>query len=190
MIACWSRVSQFGGKHSFSQLDCGHSRSAHNTLTGEMEIDGRRWPVKMGDFVYKVTHHTGKSSRTQTYRFSYAIMHLPFARAPDLLVRREGMFDKLAGVLGFDDIDFESAEFSRRFHVKGTDKRFTYDVIHPRMMEFLMGSDPPTVDIEQGRCCLSDGKRRWEPPEFEARLAWAREFFDRWPDHVTKVLEG
>lgn len=33
----------------------GHSRCAYNTLTGEVEIDGRRWPAKMGDFNYKVT---------------------------------------------------------------------------------------------------------------------------------------
>ncbi len=166
----------------------GHGRAAFNTMTGEMEIDGRHWPVKMGDFVYKVRRRSGKTTQTHTYRFSYAILHLPFPQVPDLLVRREGMFDKVAGALGFDDIDFESAEFSRRFHVKSTDKRFAYDVIHPRMMEFLMGSNAPTVDIEHGRCCLSDGKRRWEPADFEATLAWARDFFDRWPDHVLGEL--
>lgn len=168
----------------------GHSRAAYNTLTGELEIDGRRWPAKMGDFIYKVTQSTGQSTSTRTYRFSYVIAHLPFAGVPDLLVRPEGMFDKLAGAFGFDDIDFESAEFSRRFHVKSPDKRFAYDVIHPRMMEFLLSSDAPTIDIEYGRCCLSDGRRRWEPQEFEARVNWIREFFDRWPDHVTEGLEA
>ena len=168
----------------------GHSRAAYNTLTGDVEIDGRRWAAKMGDFIYKVTRHTGKTTTTQTYRFSYLILHLPFTSVPNMLVRPEGMFDKLAGAFGFDDIDFESAEFSRRFHVKSSDKRFAYDVIDPRMMEFLMAGDPPTVDIEFGRCCLSDGRRRWEPDQFERQLAWARAFFDRWPDHVTARLEA
>ncbi|MCZ6810529.1 MAG: hypothetical protein O7D97_00875, partial [Planctomycetota bacterium] len=98
---------------------------------------------------------------------------------PDLLIRREGMFDKLAGAFGFDDIDFESAEFSKRFYVKSPDKRFAYDVIHPRMMEFLLGGDPPTVDIEAGRCCLSDGRHHWSPEGFGATLNWVIEFFDR-----------
>ena len=166
----------------------GHSRVAKNTLTGEIDVAGRRCPAKMGDFTYKVTTHSGNSSSTQTYRFSYLIVHLPWAGVPDLLVRREGMFDKIAGALGFDDIDFESAEFSRRFHVKSADKRFAYDVIDARMMEYLLAGDTPTVDIENARCCLSDGSHRWEPPQFEQTLAWLTAFFDRWPDHVVARL--
>ncbi len=166
----------------------GHSRAAYNTLWGDLDIDGRRWPAKMGDFTYKVTRSTGKSTSTQTYRFSYLILHMPWSSVPDLLIRREGMFDKIAGVLGFDDIDFESAEFSRRFHVSSPDKRFAYDVVHPRMMEFLMTGDPPPVDIENTRCCISDGKRRWEPVEFRQKLAWITEFLQLWPEHVLASL--
>ncbi len=168
----------------------GHSRAAYNTMWGELELKGQVWPAKMGDFTYKVTTHTGKSSSTQTYRFSYLIVHLPFGRVPDLLIRREGIFDKLAGAFGFDDIDFESAEFSRRFLVKSPDKRFAYDVIHPGMMEFLLAGEPPAIDIEYGRCCLSNGRRRWEPHEFKGRLDWIRRFFDHWPNHVTADLES
>ncbi len=168
----------------------GHSRAAHNTLTGVLEINDLQWPAKMGDFTYKVTSHSGKSTSTRTYRFSYLILHMPYARVPDLLLRREGMFDKIAGVLGFDDIDFESAEFSRRFHVKSSDKRFAYDVVHPRMMEFLLAGDAPTVDIENERCCISDGRRRWRPEQFEQKLAWVRRFLDLWPDHVTRTLKS
>jgi len=166
----------------------GHSRAAYNTMWGELERQGRRWPAKMGDFTYKITTSTGKSTSTQTYRFSYLILHMPWSRVPDLLIRREGMFDKIAGVLGFDDIDFESAEFSRRFHVSSPDKRFAYDVIDPRMMEFLLKGDPPTVDIENRRCCISDGRRRWEPVEFRQKLAWITEFLDHWPKHVLASL--
>lgn len=166
----------------------GHSRAAYNTMWGELERQGRRWPAKMGDFTYKITTSTGKSTSTQTYRFSYLILHMPWSRVPDLLIRREGMFDKIAGVLGFDDIDFESAEFSRRFHVSSPDKRFAYDVIDPRMMEFLLKGDPPTVDLENRRCCISDGRRRWEPVEFRQKLAWITEFLDHWPKHVLASL--
>lgn len=166
----------------------GHSRIAKNTLTGSIDIDGRPFRVVMGDFRYKVTRHSGKSSSTQTYRFSYVILHLPW-RTPDLLIRPEHMFDKLAGVIGFDDIDFESHEFSRKYCVKSNDKRFAYDVIHPRMMEFLLKGSP-TIDIEHSRCLLADGKRRWSPDEFKQHLRWIAYFFDQWPDHLTQVLDG
>jgi hypothetical protein len=168
----------------------GHSRAAYNTLTGEVEIGGRRFPAKMGDFLYKITTSTGKSTTTRTYRFSYLILHLPYGGVPDLLIRREGVLDKIAGAFGFDDIDFESAEFSRRFCVKSPDKRFAYDVVHPRMIEFLLAGSPPAIDIEYGRCCFSDGRRRWEPRQFQAHLAWIGQFFDHWPDHVKASLES
>ena len=167
----------------------GHSRTAYNTLNGNVETDGREYRGKMGDFTYKVTRHTNKGSHTTTYRFSYLILHLPFRGVPDLLIRREGIFDKLAGAIGFDDIDFESAEFSKRFFVKSPNKRFAYDVIHPRMMEYLLEGRPPAVDIEQGRCCISDGRTRWKPEEFEPMLQWVSGFFDRWPEHLTTRLE-
>ncbi len=163
----------------------GHSRVAFNTMEGELEIDGRSYRAKAGDFRYRVTHSTGKSTTTTTYRFSYLILHLPFRNVPDLLIRPEGLFDKLAGAFGFDDIDFESEEFSRRFHVKSPDKRFAYDVVHARMMEFLLRKRGLAIDIEQQRCCLSDGSRRWSPEEFKAWIAFLRGFFDLWPGHVT-----
>ncbi|MDX9910801.1 MAG: hypothetical protein RBS39_03110 [Phycisphaerales bacterium] len=166
----------------------GHSRVAFNSIGGPLTLAGRPHHCKMGDFEYKVTQSNGKSTTTHTYRFSYAILHLPWS-VPDLLVRREGMFDKLAGVMGFDDIDFESAEFSRRFLVKSRDKRFAYDVITPAMMEFLMSHDPPAVDIERARLCLSDGRRRWSPEEFRSMLAWSEQFFTLWPEHVTRTLD-
>jgi hypothetical protein len=168
----------------------GHSRSAMNTLRGQVEVEGRACPVKMGDFRYSKTESDGKSTRTVTYRFSYVIWHTPFASAPDVLIRREHVLDKLASAFGFDDIDFESAEFSRKFCVKSPDKRFAYDLITPAMMEFLLASDPPTIDMEHGRVCIVDGTRRWKPEEFKRRLHWLRQFMTHWPEHVTRSLEA
>ncbi len=168
----------------------GHSRVAFNTLYGRLEIDGRDFRGKAGDFRYRVTSGSGKSRSTSTYTFSYLILHLPFGRTPDLLIRPEGIFDKIAGAFGFDDIDFESEEFSRRFHVKSSDRRFAYDVVHPRMMEYLLGVSAPMVDIEQGRCCLSNGRTRWKPQDFRSSIRFLSEFFDLWPDHLTAQLES
>lgn len=168
----------------------GHSRVAMNTLRGQVAVDGRTCPVKMGDFRYRKREGSGKNRRTVTYRFSYIIWHTPFASAPDVLIRREHVLDKLAGAFGFDDIDFESSEFSRKFCVKSPDKRFAYDLITPQMMEFLLASNPPTIDMEHGRICIVDGTRRWKPEEFKGRLGWLRAFMDRWPEHVARGLEA
>jgi len=167
----------------------GHSRVAFNTMVGDVGLLGGRVPVVAGDFRYKITSGSGKSRSTRTYKFSYAIVHLPFD-APDLLIRREGMFDKIAGVFGQNDIDFELESFSRKFHVASPNKKFAYDVLDQRMIEWLMGHEPPTVDIEHGRCLITDGKSRWSPEEFESCFGWLDAFFDRWPDHVVRRLAG
>lgn len=165
----------------------GHSRVAHNTLYGTIELFGAQCRLRCGDFRYKVTRNNGKSSSTSTYRFSYVIVHLPW-RTPALLIRPEGVFDKLAAAFGFDDIDFESAEFSRKFLVKSDDRRFAYDVLHPRMMEKLLATQPPMIDIEAGAMCYSDGQRRWSPEQFERQLAFVREFAELWPRHLLQDL--
>lgn len=168
----------------------GHSRSAYNTIWGETELAGRRVGVRMGDFKYKQTSGSGKNRSTRTYRFSYCIVHLPWPHAPNLLIRREGLFDKLASIVGFDDIDFESVEFSKKFCVKSPNKRFAYDIIDPRMMEFLMQCDVRTpIDIERGRLCLSNGVGTWRAESFAAQLRFAGAFLDRWPEHAVRSLE-
>ena len=166
----------------------GHSRVAKNTMTGTLGLFGRPCAVRCGDFRYKVTRSNGKQTTTTTHRFSYLIVHPPWD-TPPLLIRPEGLFDKVAGAFGFDDIDFESSEFSKRFYVKSTEKRFAYDVLHPRMMEFLLAARPPMLDVEDGALCLSDGSRRWQPADFRAQIAFVRQFCDLWPRHLVKDLE-
>jgi len=168
----------------------GHSRTAYNTLTGRVPINGVSHPVVMGDFYYKVTSSNGKTSQTYTYRLSYLIVRFPMAGVPDLLIRAEGVFDKLGQALGFDDIDFEDIEFSRRFVVKSSDRRFAYDVCHPRMIEWLKehADGFPAIEVDRGQLLLARDKKRWSPEEFEGMLGYAREFIDRWPDHLLDEL--
>jgi hypothetical protein len=175
-----------GPYHGFSPFHQGHSRRAMNTMEGAIECLGRPFPTICGDYEYKVTSSNGKTTTTTTYHFSYLILRIALRQVPDLSIRPEGFFDKIAGAMGFDDIDFESAEFSRKFHVKSPDKRFAYDVVDPRMMEFLLANAKRQVQIVGGSFLLWEGTRRWAPEEFRERIAFARAFFDRWPEHVVK----
>ncbi|MEM1071822.1 MAG: hypothetical protein AAGH71_03255 [Planctomycetota bacterium] len=188
----WDPSRDTGHDDRYSNFEVfrrGHTRSAYNTMTGTHAVGGRPFPLIMGDFTYKVTSHNGKSSTTTTYRFSYLILHLPYPGVPDLLIRPEHLFDKLGSMLGFDDIDFESAEFSRTFMVKSPDRRFAYDVVTPAMMEFLLSlPSPPTIDMERSMLCLTDGRRRWTPEQFRGTLEFADRFLSLWPEHVVHDL--
>jgi hypothetical protein len=170
----------------FGTFRVGSSRTAYNTIRGHVDIGGRSFGVTMGDYRYT----TGSGDDARTYEMSYAVLTLPFTGVPSLFVRPEGLLDKLAGTLGFDDIDFESAEFSGRFHVTSDDKRFAYDVVHPKMMEFLLAVDPPKIELAGGCLLLARGTVIWKPEEFQAYLAWARQFFELWPAHVVTRLRA
>jgi hypothetical protein len=61
--------------------------------------------------------------------------------------------------MGYDDIDFESHEFSRAFCVRSSDRKFAYDVCNARMMEFLLENRELCVEIENNvLALLFDGK--------------------------------
>jgi hypothetical protein len=139
----------------------------------------------MGDYRYTVQ----RGKNRHTHRFSFLVLRPPWGPVPDFGIRAEHIGDKLLDAIGFDDIDFESEEFSRRFHVKGEDKRFTYAVVHPRMMEFLLQTVPPKVDCTGGECLLYvSATSTWPPEEFRKHIAWARQFFELWPEHVRREL--
>ena len=176
------------------QFDCfqrGHTRYAHNQLAGPMDALGASLDAEAGDYHYQITRQNGKHSSTTTYRFSYLLVALPFgSRLPSLALRTEGLWDKLAGAVGFEDIDFESAEFSRRYHVSGDDRRFVYDLIHPRMIDWMLDDAPPQFELSGSVLLIvSNGaENRWEPEEFQAAINWARTFFSHWPDYLVRDL--
>jgi hypothetical protein len=169
----------------FPRFECfhrGHSRRAFNLLVGVRGAPERPRRCTLGEFEFKETQGSGKNRRTVTYRFGFAVLETAFRAMPDILVREEHFFDKVAGFLGFDDIDFESAAFSRRFMVKSSDKRFAYDLIDAQMMEFLLEEGTPNIDIGDHAVCLWYGQStRLEPGQLVELLAWGERFLERWP---------
>jgi hypothetical protein len=176
---------RYGHFPAFTQ---GGSRYAYNTLRGPLVVGGQTWPAQMGDYHYTTTSSNGKQTTTQTHRFSYLIVETTHLGAPELTIRGEHLFHKIGSFFGFDDIDFESAQFSDRFHVKSSDKRFAYDVLHPRMMEFLLAGKPPVIDFRHGQCCFFRTGKVWTAAQFANVLPWTQEFFDLWPKHLDSQM--
>lgn len=174
----------------------GFDRAAYNTMFGTITLGNAVVELNSGDFTYKTreTYTTTVNGKTQTrtrivkHHFSYFIMELPYITMPDLLIRREGFFDKIASAFGKNDIDFESAEFSRKYFVKCESRKFAYDIVHPRMMEFILETEPGLIDIEHSRICLTDGASVWKATRFAGALDWTKQFLDHWPDFVVKDL--
>jgi hypothetical protein len=185
--------SDYSYDSEFSQFSIfrqGSARYAYNTLKGAIHVGDDAWPARMGDYHYQTTSSDGKTTQTHDHQFSYLLVQLPYPSLPDLRIRRECIFDKIATAFGFDDINFESSEFSRRFLVKSSDKRFAYDVIYPGMMEFLLADEPPTIEVAESCCCLTTGSSTWSTDAFRERLEWATKFFNLWPKHLVAELKS
>jgi len=137
------------------KLRAGSNRYAFNILSGTY----RDHDITAFDYHYE-THSTDSKGHHQTHHhyFSFFILHLP-ALFPELAIGREGFFSKVAQAFGYDDIDFESHEFSRKFCVRSPDKKFAYDVCNARMIEYLLANDDLTVEIENDSLALSFGSR-------------------------------
>lgn len=142
----WSFDEQY---HFIDKLCQGKDRYGFNVMSGLH----RGHPVLLFDYHYKTTSTDSKGKRkTHHHYFSFFILQFD-AIFPELLICREGWFSKITQFLGFDDIDFESAEFSNAFLVKSPDKKFAYDICHGQMIEFLLSNRNLNIEIE--RNCLT-----------------------------------
>jgi hypothetical protein len=173
----------------FTTFNQGDDRTAYNTLTGSVTIGGRSFPIRIGDYRYDTTSGTGKDRTTTTHRLSYLHVRLPFVFPASMTVRRENVMDRIAGAIGFEDIDFESSDFSRKFYVRCSERKLAYDLLDPRMIEWYLGTEPPTLEIENVDVLLTDG-RVWTADQMRWRLQWATEFIERWPTHLVQQLDS
>lgn len=161
----------------------GSNRYAFNILSGVYQ--GQE--VLVFDYHYE-THSTDSKGRRQTHHhyFSFFILTLPQS-FPELRIVREGLFSKIAQAFGYDDIDLESAEFSRSFCVRSKDKKFAYDVCHVQMMEYLLANRDLSIEIEGQALALAFSKRL-SVEEIESNLGRLIEIRSRLPEYLfTKV---
>ena len=145
-------------------------------------IAGYRDGVKVTMFDFSYETSSGDSSVTHIR--TVCIFGLPTERCfPYVTIRPEGFFDKLASAIGFNDIDFESVEFSRKFFVKGKDRRFAYDLVHPRMMEYLLAVGSICVEVAYAMI-LVHHDTKLSPGEWTLLFKRGAEFLNRIPERL------
>jgi len=167
---------RYGG---FAALARGNGRAAFNVF------HGARNERRVICFDYKYV--TGSGKNRHTHRLSAAILDLG-VRTPRLFVRTEHVFDKIAEFVGFDDIDFESAAFSREFLVKSDDRKFAYDVFHARAMEYMLALPRRfTMELIDGLVLVHDD-RTWDPPEFDAAIRQVEGLVALFPEYLRRAL--
>lgn len=179
---------QRGLDDRYPQFPClrqGSNRYAYNCMSGDW---GGRGFLAF-DYHYE-THSTDSKGRQQTHHHHFSVVILD-SKVPlkPLLIRPEGFFDKVKEFFGADDIDFESAEFSRKFFVKAPDRRWAYDVIHARTMEFLLGFPQFRVEFSP-TCVIANRANCFRPEEFQHAAEVIAGLLDRLPEYLVRQQMG
>ncbi|MBI5360139.1 MAG: hypothetical protein HZA48_06095 [Planctomycetes bacterium] len=157
----------------------GSSREAEHMLGGSK--DGCN--VDLFDYQYT----TGSDKDKTTHNYSVCVLTVAQVFKP-LFIRTESFLDRIAGAVGFDDIDFESKEFSNKYYVKSGDRKFAYDVIHPQMIEFLLGIGAiPEIEIS-GRHMAFYFNEIIKPEEYVPLCEFSLQFYKLIPHYLKSEM--
>lgn len=162
----------------------GHTRRATNVLQGQH--DGR--PMVAFDYSYQVTTGSGENRSTTTYHHSVIGLGVG-RRLPALSVTPEGFFGRLVGRLTNRDIELESEDFNRAFTVTCPDRKFAFDVLHPRMMELLLRT-PDIAWRFEGDTLLAVSSGKHTPAEVLRVLHVLDAVLDGIPEFVWREVRG
>lgn len=160
--------------YNFPLLEMGRQRGCENVVWGEW----KGVPFRETDYWYK---EPGMSEDDMDHyeRWNAVIVDIP-AYLPIVTIQRETASTRLADRLGFRDIQFESDEFNRAFRVTGEDKAFVFKLVDPRMMEWLLTTDPRFGFQFRGSATLVFSKRL-RPDDLLPLIGTSKELYEHIP---------
>lgn len=159
------------------RLQIGHSRRASHHLDGEW--DG----MPATAFCFRYT--TGSGKHQQTHYLGVALVQLdrPFR---ELRIYPENILSRFGQFMGFDDIDFESIEFSNAFTVRSADKKFAYDFCNTDMMDLLLRARTTALELE-GHTLALFVDRYLKPVDLEGMFDHLVEIRGRMPEYLFRA---
>ncbi|TET31437.1 MAG: hypothetical protein E3J72_22225 [Planctomycetota bacterium] len=161
--------------HVFDCFNNGRNRYGYNIMEGifhDMEICA---------FDYRYT--TGSGKHRTTHNLSIVIVNAA-THLKKLLIRPEGLWDKLAGAVGFNDIDFaDSPEFSKKFYVKSPDEAWAREVLTPALRQHLLNHPKFVLEFGQNNLMICK-KRRFDIAGYEAAFLFLEGVLDRLPEKL------
>ncbi|MEN6406831.1 MAG: hypothetical protein ABFC77_10195 [Thermoguttaceae bacterium] len=180
-----TRDSSFDDRYPFSCLTKGDDRYAQNICRGRLhDRDATTF-----DYHYETHSTDGKGHRTTYHHWFSAVMFSTQWSLKPLSIRTENLFDKIGAFFGLEDINFESAEFSREFCVASPDRRWAFDVLHQETMEFLLASPRFTLEMG-GPHVIAYRENTFSVADFEAAANLLAGLLDRIPKTVLEEAKG
>jgi hypothetical protein len=166
----------------FKRLRSGRRRRyAYNRITGT--AGGRRF-LAFDYHCEQASTTSGWDRSVEQREFSAVMVASSFPLEP-LAISPADTFDRLKEIFGHPRIEFESIEFNRRFFVSSPNRRWAYDVIHPRTMEFLLASPPIPIEFGRGTVLACNGSML-SLHEFHQAISMVNGLLDRLPSYVVQ----
>jgi hypothetical protein len=160
----------------FGLFQRGEGRGIENVLSGPWKGQ----PITAFDYWYYTETTDSKGNRSRSYRRFSCVMVEVAAAFPHLEIARENVMTRLADGLGLEDIEFESPEFNRRYNVKAPNRRFAYELLDARMLDWLVSFDQGLSFEVVGNRVLAYS-RRVKPPGLLPLIGTALLFRERIP---------
>jgi hypothetical protein len=139
------------------------------------------------DYAFGEVWRDSHGNRTEYAEVVSAVVVSLDCRLPRLLIRPEDLLDKAFTAAGCEDINFESHEFSRRFHVAGDDRRSAYQVLSAQVMEHLLAHPRWSIELA-GRDVMAWRSGGQEAGKFREGIEVLHGFLDLIPRFVWKEL--
>ena len=160
------------GRLSRYQLfNSGRSRKMKNLIQGTTD------EVHLAIFDYQYT--TGGGKNQHTHKQTVVLVESPQLVIPNFSMRAEGFFDKIGGMLGFQDIDFEEhPKFSQMYVLKGDNETEIREFFNAEIIQFFEAQ--PAISVESnlgGSLIFYQPGRRRNPEELKDLLTSAYEIY-------------
>jgi len=171
-------VENLGIVHALSQAQA-EPRYAFNILSG------RYAGVCVRAFDYFCSpFRSGTMDMSATDFRSISVLLFEEQRSfPLLLIHPRGRMIRLDEMVTLKQVELEAVEFARAFVVRAQDRKFAYDICHPRMMEYLLEHRDLSLEVE-GRCIAMSFPQRLEPEEIRGRLDQLVEIRRLFPEYL------
>lgn len=187
----------------------GKYHAALHTMSCTIESGGRSFRLVAGDFEFNLQDDDKVSLCT----VSYALLRCKGWSMPATRLLRRDYYDEYADIEEMIDVRTESVAFNKFCAIRTKDKRFSYDVAHPRAMEriesWLRSGPNPLIEIGgevilftdiipesiSSRIANPDSKIRlshrvWTPQEFDQVIEDLRRFIELFPEHLARDLDN
>ena len=146
------------------------------------KVSFHMWPTGSQHSVFQYRYTTGSGKNRCTYRFTCALIDVPFD-APHLTIGPEGFWSNLGQMVGIRDVEVESPEFNERYRVSSDDERFAVTLLDHQMIAWMLSDSSGSGSIRfellgTQLLCIRDPLDIDQMPEF---LSWAAQIREQMP---------